>query len=709
MTFEKILNDLNANIINAQTAYNEISSSDKIKRINFYSHIKNISEEPLKENQLQELHAIVGILQILYNSDVGSPISDSNYDSLQEMLIDMGIPRLSGSLEINSANKVEHTYKNMRGTLDKVYYLYPDEYRTNKSRKSLDDWIKRISAIYEKNTSKQIDWNNVKVLCQPKMDGCSCVLEVTDGKPLWITRGDTRNNKASDISHIMNIFNKSWVTEGNYAVKFEVMMTEENWKRINDLYRDHRYKNSRQIVTATLNANEADFKAEYLYPVPLRLTHKGDTIEQIHPSLIENFPTVICTLGDRDIIKNFANNNKFISINNMRMRTDGAVLTIIDPEIQKNLGRDNDINNFEVAYKFTEESAYTKVKDIEFYVSEFGYITPVLVVNDVILKGNTINHISLSNKERFDELNLSYGDEVKVLYDIIPYAVIDEKCKRVPYGRKIEFTHVCPKCHEPLNLDQIQVQCTNNNCPSRIIGNIMNYCATLRIQNIGYKTLEVLYAVGLLDNGIRSLYKLKKKSWDIENLEGFGKLKTKKIISEIEAKRRLKDYEFFGAIGIEGLSTKTFQMIFNNINLKEFLNMIKVKNFNLLTAKLIQINGIGDSKASMLIDYLKNSKNYKELLKLFNEVTLYSTYGNNKTSKGKVIFSGCRPNSEISELLINAGYEPSDSWNNSAKCLIVPNSNFESSKTEKARSKNIPIIAIDSNNPLTIIKNVLNI
>lgn len=384
-----------------------------MKRINYYAHIENISKEPLKDSQLQELNAIVGILQILYNSSIDSPVSDSTYDTLQEMLIDMGIPRLTGSVEINDSKKVSHRFKNLRGTLDKTYYLYPDEPRTNKSRKYLDEWIKSAEALYKKNTGKDIDLNKVKIILQPKFDGASCILEWNLDKPIWITRGDTRNNRASDVSHIMNIFNDVFCGDEESGQKFEVMMTEENKNKINELCRSKPYKNSRQVVTATLNSNEADFKADFLYPVPLRIMKPGDEFEQIHPQLIEKFPTMICTFGDRDKIKEFANNNRWVNINGMRLRTDGAVMTILDDNIKRALGRDGDINNFEVAYKFTEEYAYTKVKRIEFYVSEFGFITPVLVTNDVILKGNTINHISLSNKERFDELGLCYGDEVK--------------------------------------------------------------------------------------------------------------------------------------------------------------------------------------------------------------------------------------------------------------------------------------------------------
>jgi DNA ligase (NAD+) len=694
MTFEKILNDVSRGIITPQEACDEISQKDKMKTIRYYTHLHDIQKEPLKASQLQELNAITNILQILYTADVGSPISDFDYDILQEMLIDMGIPRLTGSIEINDNSKVSHKYTNLRGTLDKIYYLYPDEKRTNKSRKYLDEWIRSAEVSYEKKTGKKIDLNSARIMVTPKFDGTSAILEVEGNRATWLTRGDTKNNRAGDVSHILNIFNDKYVPYGG-GQKFEIMMSEDNKNKINEFFKDKPYHNSRQIVTSCLNSDEADFKCEYLTPVPLRIVHELGKIEEIHPDLIKNFPTMICTFDDRDKIKEFANHSRYVKYQGMRLRTDGAVMTILDPNIQKVLGRDNNINNFEVAYKFTEEVGYSRVKDVEFYVSEFGFITPVLVVHDVILKGNTVNHISLSNKERFDELGLSYGDQVAVHYDIIPYATIDEKCSRIPNGHKIEFIKECPRCHEKLNLDVVQVQCQNPNCPSRLIGRVLNYCGNLRIQNIGYNTLDFLYTFGFLDKGILSLYKLKKHANEIENLEGFGRLKTRKIISEIEAKRKLKDYEFFGSIGIEGLSIKTFQLIFSKIPSSKFIDMLELKNYNLLLQTLISISGIGDIKASNLIEYLKNSDNKKEIDKLLKEVSIIETYSTSANSKGTIVFTGCRPTVEMENAILNRGYRWSDSWNKSAVYLVVPNSEYTSNKVGKANAAGVPIVPVN--------------
>ncbi len=642
MTFEKILDRLNNRQISTQQALDEITKDIHQKPIKFFINKKNINNEKLKDGELNQLNSIIQIAQILYNEGLNTTISDDDYDTLQEMAIDMGIPRQTGAKEISLDGKSNHKYLNLRGTLNKVYYLDPEQKRTNKSRKYLHEWIKSIETKYYKATGEKRDLSNERVLIQPKFDGVSCVLENDGSTMKWLTRGDTANNKASDVSMTMNIFNDVFREYINSGIKFEVMMSEENLSKINELIRENPYKNSRQVVTSILNSKDIDFKADYLYPVPLRIIDDGDDIERIHPILKKDFPTFVCSLRDIDMIRNFANDNKYISINGHRLRTDGAVITILDPEIQRVLGRDNNINNFEVAYKFTEEFAYSKVRDVEFYVSEFGYITPVVVVNDTILKGNTINRISLSNRERFDELDLAYGDDVKVLYDIIPYVTIDDKCRRVKNGRKIPFTMVCPKCKSELDLTAVQVQCKNDECPSRIIGRILNYCNNVNMQNFGYPTLEDLYNEGLLKNGIRSLYKLKKKTYDMSQIPGFGKLKINKLIKEIEATRKLYDYQLMGAIGIESLSVKTFELILSKIPFNEFIDTIQ-DDAKLLRGKLVLITGIGPKKADVLIKHFSTAKNRKEFMKLLDEINIIQSYSDIPNDiKGIIVFSGCR-------------------------------------------------------------------
>lgn len=260
-------------------------------------------------------------------------------------------------------------------------------------------------------------------------------------------------------------------------------------------------------------------------------------------------------------------------------------------------------------------------------------------------------------------------------------------------GRKIEFIRECPKCKSKLDLDVIQVQCQNANCPSRVVGRLLNFCTNLRIQNIGYNTLETLHFVGLLDKGIRSLYKLKKKVNEIQDLDGFGKIKTRRIISEIESKRRLKDYELFGSIGIESLSIKTFQLIFSVIKFSQFMYMIHVKSFDVMFSRLVEINGIGEKKAEILVSYLKDTKNRVELEKLIDELSIYQSW-EPREPKPIAVISGFRDGGVISALEAK-GYCVIDGWVNKASCLVVKDKTQQTSKMTKATEAGIPIYDLD--------------
>ena len=259
--------------------------------------------------------------------------------------------------------------------------------------------------------------------------------------------------------------------------------------------------------------------------------------------------------------------------------------------------------------------------------------------------------------------------------------------------KKIEFIKFCPKCGSKLDLNVVNVQCHNKKCPSIIIGNIINYCSNLRIKNIGAETIKTLSDNGFIKNGIIDLYHLKNKTYEIENLAGFGKLKTRTIVNEIENKRQLSDYEFFGALGINGLSTKTFKEIFKCIDFDKFKEIFANKKFDDsgLRLLLVAVNGIADKKASLLIDYLNDNEEFTKVKRLLSELKIVSSYNNNNI-KPIAVISGFRDQNTI-EQIEKLGYEVTDSWTKKAAVLYVKKSSNSgmSRKEQLATVNRIPI------------------
>jgi DNA ligase (NAD+) len=233
-----------------------------------------------------------------------------------------------------------------------------------------------------------------------------------------------------------------------------------------------------------------------------------------------------------------------------------------------------------------------------------------------------------------------------------------------------------------------------------VIGKILNYCSNLRIQNIGANTLEELYANGFLDHGIRSLYKLRKHSFDIQDLNGFGKLKTNKIINEIESKRKLKDYELFGSLGIAGLSMKTFKTIFQQINYDAFIKLLFDEKFDPLKKLILFVDGMAEAKTNLIIDAFQDEEFRKDLKKLLKELQICSTFDVKPSEyKGIVVFTGFR-SKELEDRVEKAGWKVAHSVSSKTSHVIAANQNGSSSKIQKARELKIPILGRDQINQL---------
>ena len=675
--------------------------------LNVHSDNHNLSEE-----EIDKLKEIISMAQSIYNySGNETGISDEIYDILYEKL-DQNLPNTLITTSVIGDKIGYHKFPSLRGTLDKIYYLTEEDGESvvNKSRRGLPEWVSTCERKIKQKTGKNINLWDTDVYVFPKWDGVSCIFEFKDGKlERALTRGFTETNEAQIVTHLF----KDWAEKelnpdsnfygkcDEYAIKTEVMMSEDDLEIYNELYKTN-YKNSRSIVSSIMNSDEKDNRTKYLKLMSLResVLENGEESLQSLTAGAFNQPFLRCKLSDTEKIKQFAFANKYVD----GLRCDGAVIYIIDSDIQKILGRENNKQKFEVAFKFTEEIGYSKVKNIKFTMGLFGSVNPVLEIKPIKLKGNTIQNISLGSIARFNELNLAKGDKVKVLYDIIPYCVMDEtdeNCKRsdnIPF----EAPEKCPECGEKLELkdDGAILYCINKKCPCRKKGRILNYFNKMHIDGISYATVDVLYNEGFLKS-IEDVYKLEKHRKEIEKLDGFGKQSVKLMIDSINQNREIPEQQLLGSIGIEGISTKTFEKILRQISYDELFDLCKDDEMKAINT-LIAVNGIKEKTAVKIIDGIK--ENMSLIHKLENNLTLVPFVS--KHGYFSVCFTKVR-NDTIEKYIIDNGGEVTDSVTKKTDLLVVPMTGVKSSKVSKAEKYNIPIITI--NDALNYIsKNLIN-
>ena len=671
----------------------EIMTSKEAREVieKYLERDKNDNITPYSHDELHEIDLLCKISQYIYNNSGNETgMTDSEYDTLYSILIDNGGNDDTSAPVTSTGDTVSHVYSTLRGTLKKVYYLDNTEERTNKSRASLDEWKKSMEMKIYQKTGQVVNLDNEEIYVFPKFDGVSAIFEIDANGNIErvLTRGNTETNEAKNIKQHFSFMSKQYSTEfpgEPYGLKTEIMVNNSDLEYYNEKYKTN-YKNTRSIVSAILNSDSYDpEKSALLQVIPLRVGGL-DGSQKLSGRAYE-YPYIKCKLKERDVIREFAMHHKFVKKN--ELRCDGAVIYIINPELQKILGRENNKNNFEVAYKFTEETAFTKIKDIVYTVGLFGRISPVAQIEPVKLKGNTINNVSLGSIGRVRTLNLGKNDTVKILYDIIPYLTIDNECKRSDKPR-FELPTSCPECGGEVEYSETGESCTcaNKKCPCRIKGKILNYLIKMNIDNISYAIIDKLYEYGFVKS-IPDLYKIEKNIKDIIKIDGFGAVSVGSWIDELNAHMDVFDYELLASIGIPGYSKKKFFVIMQEYDLDEFLDIVD----NAIISKLTPIKGISEKGAVKLLEGVHaNMKLIEKLRKILNVKTTKNNIIN--ISRFSVVFTGFR-DKDKEKFILSHGGEVTENVTKKTSFVIVPSYDYKSGKIDKANKYGIPIILVN--------------
>lgn len=675
--------------------YNELINMDEdsinevvemLKGINFEAIVKFFNESDLKELDDMDIFTckkLIEILQFIYNNtDIVPPVSDETYDSLYQIMLDTGLGDIVGSVNSQGKPVREHSYPDLRGTLNKVHFTFNVDKEGDK-RKSIEDWITSIENILGRkiNNTKEFE-----LRLQAKWDGCSAVFECDEEGNVEhvLMRGDTEKNQAVDIIELFrdSIDFRTFANgKDKFAVQTEVLMNWEGYKRICKEYKE--FKSPRSATSSILNEKILQPKlVEYLTVEPLRIQYMGKQPEII-PN--ERFDMISNLYDLRDIQECIKLINEHAKAEGKS--TDGVVLHLMDKKLQQKLGRDGVINRYEVAYKFPAEAKKSKLINVEFSYGLGGNITPVAKIEPVIMLGKTIRSISFGSIDRFRSMDyLTSGSELIVRYEIIPYLEVNDSCKINPNGERFYIPTYCKYCGCRLEEDPL-LKCVNESCPSRIIGNVVNYINKMRIENINIETISTLFDQGII-NGIESLYSLEDHKSEIVSLPGFGIKSYEKMIEGINKKKVVYDYELLGSLGIQSIGVRIFKKILSVMDLE---TVLRLSMDNTLVVNLMGLPGFGEKTATRVQKGI-NSK-IKTIRFLLDTLTLKEKVQPGKL-KGKVCFSQVRDPKFESEL-INKGYDVSDSLTKSTNYLIVPSLDVVSNKIEKAKKYGIEILTLE--------------
>lgn len=651
-------------------------------------YMNKILEEGIDD--MEETKYFLLILDRLYQNGYISPLRDNEYDGVLELYLDNGGEMIRG--DMSSGDKAEHVYPNLKGTIKKVHHITEADrllHSKVKNHKSLETWLK--SVIDELNGRYKTDKINLGFYS--KFDGLSVILEIEDGRvKSAITRGDKELGVGQDKSHLFRAFDYSeecrQLGVRKFGLKCEALVSKEAFKEYNRIFGNNSLIDPRSAATAILNSdNPSVEELKYLTLMPLMIMVDGFEYP-IPNQTLEVFDWVdeiaITSRYEFDITK-FDNSIKLceevvkcmaIMIKECEYPCDGIVIRIEDAVIKSLLGRNEEdcINNFERAYKFPPATAKTVIESIQQEIGLLGKVSFTAKVKPVKINNKTIKSISLGSGARFDELKLAPYDEVLIQYDIVPYLTLDNTCQRSNLPVIPKITH-CPDCGAEL-VEDPELSCVNENCPSRVIGKIYNYCAKMNIEGIGEETIATLYHQGLVSK-ISDIYTLKDKTHLLKAIDRFGDKSIKNLLKSIDKINTASPDLFLGSLGIPSCGRRVFLKVLEKVPYEDL-----ILGKGLLD---IEIAGIGEKTKYKILEGLEN--NYDEI----KEISKYITIKIPTKAKLLVCFTKVR-NRKFEEYLAKQNIASTDTLTKNVDLLITGSST--SSKVEKAIKWGIPVMNI---------------
>lgn len=99
-------------------------------------------------------------------------------------------------------------------------------------------------------------------------------------------------------------------------------------------------------------------------------------------------------------------------LKNMDYCMDGVVIKVNDLRLQNELGYSQKVPYWAKAFKFKQESASTKILDIDWQIGRTGKLTPVGILEPVQVDGTVIKQVTLNNIDFINDLNIQIGSYI---------------------------------------------------------------------------------------------------------------------------------------------------------------------------------------------------------------------------------------------------------------------------------------------------------
>lgn len=566
---------------------------------NIKKKIEKMREDILKYNQY-------------YYTNNESLISDVEYDNLIKELkeLEEQYPQFknveSPTEKVGATNLRESKFQKV--THKKPMLSLSNTYNEGE----IGDFIERVRKLIPED-------KELKYALELKLDGLSISVQYEKGK---LVRGVTRGDGAIGEDVTENIMEIATIPHElpeplDLEVRGEIVLPLSNFLKLNERRMEageEVFANPRNAASGTLRQIDSSIIKErgldsYFY----FLVDAEKYGVKTHSESIKFLEKLgFKTTGVCEVLESASKLKKRIDYwekekENLDYETDGMVIKVDELELWNILGNTTKSPRWAIAYKFPAKQVTTTMLGVTWQVGRTGKVTPVAELEEVLLSGSKVKRASLHNFHEIERKDIRIRDKVFIekAAEIIPQVV--KSIKEFRDGSEIQIVEPteCPVCQSPVAREegQVDIKCTNPNCPGKIKGRIEYFVSrdAMNISGFGSKMVEKMLELGFIKNA-GDIYNLKSHEEELVKIEKMGKRSVEKLLESIEESKKRDYSKVLYALGIPFIGKYSGKLLANASG-----NIDKLMNMSI--EELIEIDGVGDKGAKAVYDFFRDSEN----------------------------------------------------------------------------------------------------
>lgn len=662
-----------------------------------------ISSEVLSE--IYDIRARLKRADFLYYVKDQPDISDADYDSMMRRLQELeaqypqSISPDSPTQRVGIAPQSEFAEFEHRAPMLSLANAFAEE-----ELRAFDDRCRR-TLLLEPDESPQY-------ICEPKFDGLAVSLTYIDGMlSAGATRGDgyrgenitqnLRTVRSIPLDLKQNVKDIPSLIE----VRGEIILTHDEFERINserETTGEPTFANPRNAAAGSVRQLDARITASR------RLTLFAYAIGACEGLEFANQYDVLCTLGDWGFkvnpdVRVCDSIDEVVGYvgewgekkDNLSYDVDGMVVKVNSFDLQTRLGFVARSPRWAIAYKFPSQQVRTQVNDIEVNVGRTGALTPVAILEPVLVGGVTVSRATLHNEDEIRRKDVRIGDTVVVQRagEVIPEVVEVVKAERK--GSEVEFVMPdhCPVCRADVVREsgEAVARCTGIACPAQIRETILHFAsrAAMDIDGVGPALIDQLLNRQLIRDPA-DIYSLTVE--DIEPLDRMARKSAEKAVNAITASKKVTLDRLIYALGIRHVGERTGAALAQRFGTLDALKAASVEEIS-------KVPDVGPVVAASVAAFFSQPGNIDVIEKLRTagidpkvEARQESAIFAGKT----IVFTGAlqkMTRDQAQGMVFRLGGNPSSSV--SGRTDLVVAGEKAGSKLDKAKSLGVPVVSED--------------